>query len=87
VICPTRSVDTDTWLTTAQKDALRGNVNIHEPIEAYFEKWDHVKDERGEFVSAAPFPNTRERRDLPPLSAQWKSDAKRRFSSKEVSDG
>jgi hypothetical protein len=79
VIRPMQNVDGDMWLTAAQKDAVKGNVNIHEPIEAYYEKWDHVKDERGEYVSAAPIPNTRERRDLPPLSAQWKADAKRRF--------
>ena len=66
---------------------MKGNVNIHEPIEAYYEKWDHVCDKHGEYVSASPIPNTKERRDLPPLAAQWKADAKRRFASKEVNDG
>jgi hypothetical protein len=73
----------DTWLTNAQKDALKGNVNIHDPIEAYQETWEHVTDKRGEYVSAFPVPGTRERRDLPPLAAQWKADAKRRFGGSD----
>ena len=82
VICPRQNVDKDTWLTPVQKDAVKGSVNIHEPIEAYVEEWIHEKDERGEFVSARPVPNTKERQDLPPLASQWKADAKRRFGGR-----
>ena len=82
VICPLKNVDEDTWLTSVQKDALKENVNIHEPIEAYEEKWKHITDEHNEFVSAYPIPNTLVRKDLPPLTNQWKSDAKRRFGGK-----
>ena len=79
VICPLKNVDEDTWLTSVQKDVLKGSVNIHEPIEAYEESWKHVTDSRNEFVSAHPIPGTRVRKDLPPLTNQWKADAKRRF--------
>ena len=87
VIYPTRNVDGDTWLTPAQKDAVKGIASIHEPIEAYQEKWEHIVDERGEYVSAHPIEGTRERKDLPPLASQWKADAKRRNILKGVSNG
>ena len=83
VIYPMKNVDGDTWLTPAQKDAVKGSVNIHEPIEAYTERWEHVTDERNEYVSAHPIKGTRERRDLPPLASQWKADYKRRLGGQD----
>lgn len=78
-IFPLRNIDDDNWLTSSQKDSLRGVIDIYEPIEAYAERWSHCVDQRGEYVSAEPVAGTRERRDLPPLTSQWKADAKRRF--------
>jgi hypothetical protein len=58
---------------------LQESCNVYEPMEAYTEKWNHVEDKDGTFVSANPIPNTRVRNDLPPLYIQWKDDYRKRF--------
>lgn len=90
MICPTRNVDGDTWLTAAQKDDVAGIASVHEPIEAYEEKWEHVesRDEDGSMnVLAFPVEGTRKKKDLPSLAAQWRADAKRRGLPRETSNG
>lgn len=66
---------------------LQQSCNVHEPIEAYEEKWEHVetKDEDGNTnVLAFPVEGTRRQSDLPPLAQQWKQDWKRRTRSNET---
>lgn len=68
-------------LNNIQEAHIRGEINIHEPIEAYEERWKtHFKKEgsRDIFVSAHTLPNTRKRNDLPPIYSQWKEEYRRR---------
>ena len=58
---------------------LQESCNIHEPIEAYEEKWQHNKDTG----QGTPIPGTRKRSDLPPLAEQWKQDWKNRSNAKQ----
>ena len=57
---------------------LQSTYNVYEPIEAYYEEWEHIKDKNGTFIKAYPKPGTRRRQDLPSLSEQWRADAKSR---------
>ena len=64
----------DPVLNVHQREHLEGTFNVYAPIEAYIEKWEHVADKRGQFITAHPIPGTRERKNLPSISQQWRSD-------------
>ena len=62
----------DGTLNELQIMHMNGEIDLHEPIEAYFEKYDK---------KGKPIPGTRVRKDLPSIAQQWKSDHSRRRNS------
>tara|TARA_Y100000034_G_scaffold5436_1_gene6123 strand:- start:344 stop:616 length:273 start_codon:yes stop_codon:yes gene_type:complete len=64
----------DPNLNVHQREHLEGTFNVYAPIEAYVEEWEHTVDEKGQFVLAHPIPGTREKRNLPAIAQQWRSD-------------
>ena len=66
-------------VTNVELTHLQKTVDVYEPIEAYVQKWTHVTDNEGNFVSASPVEGTKKRNDLPPLYLQWKADYRKRF--------
>jgi len=70
----------DPTLNDMQKAHIRGEFNLYEPVEAYYQKWDHNKDPKTEkFISASPIEGTERRDNLPSISQQWRDDYRRRF--------
>ena len=62
-----------------QEEHIKGNLNVYAPVEAYYQEWEHITDNNGDFVTARPKPETRRRADMPSLAEQWRNDwAKRR---------
>ena len=67
----------DPNLNELQKMHMNGEINLYEPIEAYYVKWDH--DRKGN--NHKPIEETRIRKDLPCISQQWKEDCNRRLKN------
>ena len=59
-------------LNDIQKKHKAGELNVYSPVEAYTEKWEHIADKQGNFISAMPIPETRKRKDLPSIAQQWR---------------
>ena len=68
------SAKDDPNLNELQRMHLSGDINLYEPIEAYYVKWDH--DKKGN--NHKPIAETRIKKDLPCISQQWKEDYNRR---------
>ena len=62
---------TDESLNDLQKMHQAGEINLYEPIEAYYVEWYHNRD------TYYPIEGTKIRKDLPPISQQWKDSYKR----------
>lgn len=59
----------DNTLTELQIMHMNKEIDLHEPIEAYFEKYNK---------EGKPIPGTRVRKDLPSIAQQWKTDYNKR---------
>jgi len=57
---------TDESLSDLQKMHQAGEINLYEPIEAYYVEWYHNKD------TYYPIEGTEVQKNLPPIAQQWK---------------
>ncbi len=64
----------DNTLNELQIMHMNGEIDLHEPIEAYYAKWKH--DNKGN--NHQPIEETRTRKDLPSIAQQWKTDYNKR---------
>jgi len=67
----------DPNLNELQEMHMNEEINLYEPIEAYYVKWDHDID--GD--NHNPIEETKVRKDLPCISQQWKEDYNRRLKN------
>ena len=74
-------------LNQIQTAHLTGEVNVYAPIEAYYEKFEHIEDKNGNFISARPIEGTRRRSDMPSLAQQWREDWAKRRKAMEKFNG
>jgi len=62
---------TDESLSPLQKMHRAGEINLYEPIEAYYVEWYHNRD------TYYPKEDTKVQKNLPPIAQQWKDSYKR----------
>ena len=70
-----------------QREHDEGTRNVYAPVEAYYQEWEHIEDNKGNFVTARPKPETRRRADMPSLAEQWRNDWSKRMQRMEKRNG
>ena len=68
------NANSDSSLNKLQRMHMNGDLNLHEPVEAYYVEWYH--DRKGD--NHYPLPKTKVKRNLPCIAQQWKEDIQRR---------